>query len=151
MPTPEPPAQRTWSAEEFNALVNDNGRPTRDDDRCVLAIGPDGAWQVATDDEIADCGLTPSAAPRLTARFAAKEAVIKLLAPGDRPTDAVPRWRSIEVRTAPNGAPSMILHDEAADQAAERGIHELSVSLAHAAGIGTATVVALAQTEQGRA
>jgi len=53
MPTPEPPAQQTWSAEEFNALVNDNGRPTRDDDRCVLAIGPDGAWQVATDDEIA--------------------------------------------------------------------------------------------------
>src|SRR2546425_808593 len=51
MPTPEPPAQRTWSAEEFNALVNDNGRPTRDDDRCVLVIGPDGAWQVATDDE----------------------------------------------------------------------------------------------------
>jgi len=109
------------------------------------------ARRLFTDDEIADCGLTPSAAPRLTARFAAKEAVIKLLAPGDRPADAVPRWRSIEVRTAPNGAPSMILHDEAADQAAERGIHELSVSLAHAAGIGTATVVALAQTEQGRA
>ena len=53
MPAHEPPVQRTWSAEEFNALVNEHGRPTRDDDRCVLAVGPDGVWQVATDDEIA--------------------------------------------------------------------------------------------------
>jgi hypothetical protein len=53
MPAHEPPVQRTWSAEEFNTFVNGHGRPTRDDDRCVLAVGPDGVWQVATDDEIA--------------------------------------------------------------------------------------------------
>lgn len=53
MPAPEPPVQRTWSAEEFNDLVNKHARPARDDDRCVLAIGPDGVWEVASDDEIA--------------------------------------------------------------------------------------------------
>ncbi|HEU5002592.1 MAG TPA: hypothetical protein VFW71_07430 [Actinomycetota bacterium] len=53
MPAPEPPVQQTWSAEEFNDLVNKRARPTRDDDRCVLAIGPDGVWEVASDDEIA--------------------------------------------------------------------------------------------------
>jgi holo-[acyl-carrier protein] synthase len=98
-----------------------------------------------TDNELADCGVTPSAAERLTARFAAKEAVIKLLAPGD----AVPGWRSIEVCVAPNGAPSVVLHAEAADLARERGMSQLSVSLSHAAGIGTATVVALATPERG--
>ena len=99
-----------------------------------------------TDDELADCGaLTPSIAPRLTARFAAKEAVIKLLSP----VDAVPRWRSIELRTAPNGAPSVVLHHEAADLARARGIGQVSVSMSHGAGIGAATVVAFATTDRG--
>jgi holo-[acyl-carrier protein] synthase len=94
-----------------------------------------------TEAERAECG---DAAPRLTARFAAKEAAIKLLAPDD----VVPRWRSIEVRTAPSGAPSLVLHDEAADLARQRRIGPISVSLSHGAGIGTATVVALGQGGQ---
>ena len=89
-----------------------------------------------TEAERAECGHS---APRLTARFAAKEAAIKLLAPDD----VVPSWRSIEVRTSPSGAPSLVLHDEAADLARQRGIGPMSVSLSHGAGIGTATVVAL--------
>ena len=103
------------------------------------------ARRLFTDNELADCGVSQSAAPRLTARFAAKEAVIKLLAPDD----VVPGWRSIEVCLAPNGAPSIVLHGEAADLARERGMSQLSVSMSHAAGIGTATVVALATPERG--
>jgi phosphopantetheinyl transferase (holo-ACP synthase) len=57
----------------------------------------------------------------------------------------VPRWRSIEVRTSPNGAPSLVLHDEAAELARQRRIGSMSVSLSHGAGVGTATVVALGQ------
>jgi len=91
-----------------------------------------------TDGELAECG---NAAPRLAARFAAKEATIKVLAPDD----VVPRWRSIEVRTSAGGAPSLVLHDEAAVLARQRGIGPMSVSLSHGAGIGTATVVALAE------
>lgn len=96
------------------------------------------ARRLFTEAELADCA---SAAPRLTARFAAKEATIKLLAPDD---DVIPRWRSIEVRTASSGAPAVVLHDEAAHLAQQRGIGPISVSLSHGAGIGTATVVALA-------
>src|SRR5215471_766351 len=91
-----------------------------------------------TEAERAECG---DAAPRLTARFAAKEAAIKLLAPDD----VEPPWQSIEVRTSPSGAPSLVLHDEAADLARQRGIGPISVSLSHGAGVGTATVVALGQ------
>jgi holo-[acyl-carrier protein] synthase len=99
-----------------------------------------------THQEVASCGsLSRSAAPRLTARFAAKEAVLKLLAP----TDMVPRWRSIEVRTLPNGAPCLELHDEAAELARARGLGPISLSMSHGAGIAMATVVALAATDQG--
>jgi holo-[acyl-carrier protein] synthase len=91
-----------------------------------------------TEAERAECG---DAVHRLTARFAAKEAAIKVLAPDD----VVPRWRSIEVRTSPSGAPSLMLHDEAADLARQRRIGPMSVSLSHGAGVGTATVVALGQ------
>jgi holo-[acyl-carrier protein] synthase len=89
--------------------------------------------------ERAECG---DAAPRLAARFAAKEAAIKVLAPDE---NMIPRWRSIEVRTAANGAPSLTLYDEAADLARKRRLGPISVSLSHGAGIGTATVVALTE------
>lgn len=52
MSAPESRVPPIWSAEEFNNLVNEHARPTREDDRCVLAIGPDGVWEVASDDEI---------------------------------------------------------------------------------------------------
>ena len=96
------------------------------------------AKRLFTEAELAECG---AAAPRLTARFAAKEAAIKLLAPDN----LVPRWRSIEVRTQRSGAPCIVLHDEAVQLARQRGIGQMSVSLSHGAGIGTATVVALGE------
>lgn len=93
-----------------------------------------------TEHEIVSCGgLNPQAAPGLAARFAAKEAVLKVL----RPTGLVPRWRSIEVRKQLGGWVEIELSDEAAYLARKSGINELSVSLSHGAGIGTATVVAV--------
>jgi holo-[acyl-carrier protein] synthase len=98
-----------------------------------------------TDHELETCGRALEAAPRLAARFAAKEAVIKLLGP----THLVPAWRSIEVRTAADGAPSIALHGEAAELAHERGVGPVAVSLSHGAGIGMATAVSLVITEEG--
>jgi holo-[acyl-carrier protein] synthase len=93
-----------------------------------------------TEAEVRSCGpRVESAAPRYAARFAAKEAVLKLLAP----TDAIPPWRSIEVRSEPSGAPSIVLHDEAAELARRRGVTHIALSLSHAAGVGLATAVAL--------
>jgi len=99
--------------------------------------------RVFTAAEIASCGgVTPEAAPGLTARFAAKEAVMKLL----QPVDVVPTWRSIEVRRLPGGAPEIALSDDAAALAAAAGITQIAISLSHGAGVGIATAVGTFRT-----
>ena len=77
-------------------------------------------------------------AERLAARFAAKEAVMKSLSVG---AGSVP-WKSIEVKRAPSGAPSVLLHGPAADLAAALGADEFHISLTHTAMTAAAFVVA---------
>ena len=77
-------------------------------------------------------------AERLAARFAAKEAVMKSLSVG---AGSVP-WKSIEVKRAPSGAPSVMLHGAAADLATRRGADEFHISLTHTAMTAAAFVVA---------
>jgi holo-[acyl-carrier protein] synthase len=77
-------------------------------------------------------------AERLAARFAAKEAVMKSMSVG---AGSVP-WKSIEVKRAPSGAPSVLLHGAAAALAATRGIDEIAISLTHTAMTAAAFVVA---------
>jgi holo-[acyl-carrier protein] synthase len=92
--------------------------------------------------EIASCAGSPVvAAAGLAARFAAKEATIKVL----RPVGHQPGWRSIEVRRDAGGWCSMCLSGHAATLAAadRAGITVLEVSLAHEDGIAAAVVVAL--------
>lgn len=80
----------------------------------------------------------------LAARFAAKEAVLKVLAPAD----VRPNWRSIEVVRQPSGACAISVTGHAADLAADLGIEEFSVSLTHEADLAAATVVAIVGTTQ---
>jgi holo-[acyl-carrier protein] synthase len=95
--------------------------------------------RVFTEHEVASCTGGPAAfAASLAARFAAKEATIKVL----RPTGTTPPWRSIEVHRHPSGWCDLRLHGEAARQAAEQGITELAVSLSHESGIAAAVVLA---------
>jgi holo-[acyl-carrier protein] synthase len=77
-------------------------------------------------------------AERLAARFAAKEAVMKSLSVG---AGSVP-WKSIEVKRAPSGAPSVMLHGAAAELATRRGADEFHISLTHTAMTAAAFVVA---------
>ena len=77
-------------------------------------------------------------AERLAARFAAKEAVMKSMGVG---AGSVP-WKSIEVKRAPSGAPSVLLHGAAAQLARQRGADEFSISLTHTAMTAAAFVVA---------
>jgi len=79
------------------------------------------------------------AAERYAARFAAKEATLKVFRP--LPHDAVD-LRSIEVRQLPEGACEIILHDLALALARQSGVAELSVSMSHERDYATATVVA---------
>ena len=72
----------------------------------------------------------------LAARFAAKEAVAKVLgAPG------LP-WVDAEVVTEDSGRPVLVIRGQAAEAAAALGITRWHVSLSHDGGIATAFVVA---------
>ena len=92
-----------------------------------------------TDHEVESCGGPANLrADSLAARFAAKEAVVKVL----RPTAARPQWREIEVRRHESGACDIELHGSAASMAVSEGIDRMSVSLTHDAGLAAAVVVA---------
>ncbi len=95
--------------------------------------------RIYTPAEVDDCrtpaGIDPQ---RLAARFAAKEATIKALAPGG---EAIP-WNSISVRRAASGAPALELTGAAAEQADRQGLDEFAVSLTHEEGLAAAVVIA---------
>ncbi|HWI71679.1 MAG TPA: holo-ACP synthase [Baekduia sp.] len=95
--------------------------------------------RVFTEQEVADCSRDGAPSPlRLAARFAAKEAAMKVLEPG--PDAAVP-WPSIEVVRNPGGAPSLRLHGPAADLAAAAGLTAFALSFTHEAAYAAAVVV----------
>jgi holo-[acyl-carrier protein] synthase len=95
--------------------------------------------RVYTDHELeSSAGAPPVRAARLAARFAAKEATVKVL----RPSGHRPDWRAIEVRRHPGGWCDLVLSGEAAALAAEQGIGTMAVSLSHEAGVAAAVVVA---------
>ncbi|MGZ8561990.1 MAG: holo-ACP synthase [Candidatus Limnocylindria bacterium] len=95
--------------------------------------------RVYTEREVADCATGQGiSAERLAARFAAKEATIKVLPPS---SDGF-SLRDIEVRRAASGAVDLELTGAVAELARSAGIIGLSVSLTHEAGMAGAVVVA---------
>jgi holo-[acyl-carrier protein] synthase len=80
----------------------------------------------------------------LAARFAAKEAVVKVL----RPVGARPAWRDIEVRRATGGRPEIRLSGRAAAMADRVGIEDLAVSMTHEQSAAAAIVVGLCGNRQ---
>ncbi len=90
-------------------------------------------------------------AESLAARFAAKEAAVKVL----RPSGPRPEWRTIEVRRMDGGWCELRLSGLAASLAAQAGITTLAVSVTHEPMMAAACVVGAADsrpagTEQGR-
>ena len=84
------------------------------------------------------CAGDGRTAERLAARFAAKEATLKLLRPTAQ--DGID-WRSIEVCQTVGGACEIVLHDAALALARRTGISALSASMSHEGDYATATVV----------
>jgi len=113
-------------------------QPIAEVEASLREFGARYTHRLFTDDEIAYCGDGPAAASSLAGRFAAKEAVLKIL----DLDEIVPRWRSIEVRRSNGGRPVVALHGEAADLARSQGIHDLSLSISHGGGIASAVVIA---------
>ena len=80
--------------------------------------------RIYTEGEIAYCR---SRAPQLASRFAAKEAVMKLLGTGVRGV----RWKDIEVKRNRGMAPSITLHGTALARAELIGLNHVAISLSH--------------------
>jgi holo-[acyl-carrier protein] synthase len=95
--------------------------------------------RVYTEREVEDCRTaTGIDAQRLAARFAAKEATLKVLRPRE---EGIP-WNSIEVRRDPSGWVELALSGPAAALASQTGVTELSLSIAHEGAFASAVVVA---------
>jgi holo-[acyl-carrier protein] synthase len=106
--------------------------------RSVKHFGDRYLRRVYTEHEISCCEGSPEVvASSLAARFAAKEATIKVL----RPDGHRPDWRSIEVVRLPSGACKLRLHGSAAKLAVQRGLGPLALSMTHEAGLAAAVVV----------
>ena len=76
-------------------------------------------------------------APSLAARFACKEAVMKLLGTGRNGV----KWREIETLSQLDGKPLINLYGKAQGEANKLGLREIAVSLAHSKEYAIASVV----------
>jgi holo-[acyl-carrier protein] synthase len=95
--------------------------------------------RVYTEREVEDCRTAAGIDPeRLAARFAAKEATLKVLPVGDEGLALT----AIEVCREASGRVHIELSGRAAELAADAGVAELSASLTHEAGLAAAVVVA---------
>lgn len=98
--------------------------------------------RIYTSQEVADCRRAAVIDPqRLAARFAAKEAVMKVLRPS---ADHGIAWSSISVQRGRSGAPSIRLSGGAAALADRQGIGEIAVSLTHEGDHAAAVAIARA-------
>ena len=79
----------------------------------------------------------------LAARFACKEAVMKLLGTGKNGI----HWREIETLSHPSGKPLVNLYGKAQNKAGELGIKEIAVSLSHSKEYAIASVSSISATK----
>ena len=103
--------------------------------------------RVYTEREIADCTTSEGMdAERLAARFAAKEAALKVLRPGEVGLSL----RSIEVRRSPGGWVELELSGPAAALALDAGLENFALSLTHEGEYASAVVIADLHFRNGR-
>ena len=77
-------------------------------------------------------------------RFAAKEAILKLIGTGWRGKIA---WTDVEVTNNPAGRPEVTLSGEVKEIAERLGIRQISISITHTANFAIASAVALAESD----
>ena len=111
-----------------------------DVERALVDHGHRYLSRVYTSEEVEYASRSPTErSRRLAARFAAKEATLKILRPEGRWLD----WRLIEVIRSRFGDCSIALHGEAAQMAQAAGFGPLSVSLSHEHDLAVAVVMGL--------
>ena len=96
--------------------------------------------RVYTPTEQADADQTKNRIEKLAGRFAAKEAVMKLIGTGWR--DGV-AWTDIEVVNNSLGQPIVNITGKVKEFADEKGIEQITLSITHTANFAIASAVAL--------
>jgi holo-[acyl-carrier protein] synthase len=105
----------------------------------IAEFGDRYTRRVFTPHEIeASKGDSATRASSLAGRFAAKEAVLKVL----DIEDATPPMTSIEIWRSDNHRPTVRLNGLAAELAGQQGIEEFTLSLSHSGGVAAAAVIA---------
>jgi holo-[acyl-carrier protein] synthase len=107
--------------------------------KAVARWGESFLRRVYTDSELKLYREKPAS---LAARFACKEAVMKLLGTGRRGIN----WREIETLSHPSGKPLLNLYGNAQSKASELGIEEIAVSLSHSKEYAIASVSGISET-----
>ena len=98
--------------------------------------------RVFTQTEQQQAGIVKNRIERLAGRFAAKEAVLKLLGTGWRGKIA---WTDIEVVNNHLGRPQVSLSGEVKKIASKLGVGDISLSITHTANFVIASAVAIAK------
>jgi holo-[acyl-carrier protein] synthase len=107
--------------------------------RLLEAQGERAMTRLFTSGEAEYARARAEPARHLAARFAAKEAAYKALA-GTEQARGI-GWRDIEVATAWDGRPTLVLHGRARARADELGVVRAHLTLTHAEGTAAAMVV----------
>ena len=101
--------------------------------------------RVFTANEQAYAEANKNSIEKLAGRFAAKEAILKLIGTGWRGKIA---WTDIEVINNSTGQPEITLRGEVEKLADKLGIKHISVSITHTSNFAIASAVALAQSDE---
>lgn len=94
--------------------------------------------RIYTDEEIRYCHRRREYVQHYAGRWAAKEAVMKVL--GSGLAQAV-RWKDIEILSRPSGQPEVVLHGPVRDLAQSREIDRVLLSISHCRAYATATAI----------
>jgi holo-[acyl-carrier protein] synthase len=101
--------------------------------------------KVFTEAEQAYARANKNQMEKLAGRFAAKEAVLKLMGTGWQGKIA---WTDVEVVNTPAGQPEVKLAGEVKKIAEKLGVKQISVSITHTANFAIASAVALAESHE---
>ena len=94
--------------------------------------------RVFTPNEIAHCQPRRDSSPHYAGRWAAKEAVMKVLGTGFTPEVG---WTDVEINVRPSGQPYVVLHGSAQALAHRLHITEILVTISHTKTYATATAI----------
>ncbi len=96
-------------------------------------------WRVFTEGEITYCGTKPNPALHYSARFAAKEAILKSIGTGFRGV----KWTDIEICRDEHGRPYALFTGLAKGKLEELGVADVLISLSFTSGSAVAMAAAI--------